>query len=284
MIPQRIVLALTPDAAARDVWPEACTIARACSAELYLVHAVEADEYSPAYDRLAAAALTRFKDLLKLARVEEVRMSSVFTIKAGAPDDVVLAAAEALPADLIVLGAGDRTRFGRVLLGSCAERVTREARAPVWVVRPGRTQRLKRLLCAVDASAPAQAAIRQAVALARHCHVPLTLLTVSPEGESTRIEDTERALGETLAREADDDLDLRLAVRVGKPASQILEAAEEGHTDLLVIGSAARRGLDRLRRDNTAEKILRHAPCSLLVVHAAESLPCESTETPVSAS
>lgn len=54
----------------------------------------------------------------------------------GSPAKEVAQLAADLDADLVVIGSHGRSGAERVLLGSVAERVSRLARCPVWIVRP----------------------------------------------------------------------------------------------------------------------------------------------------
>lgn len=53
-------------------------------------------------------------------------------------------------------------------------------------------------------------------------------------------------------------------IRTGLPAEEIVAAARPA--DLLVIATHGRRGLSRLLLGSIAESVVRHAPCSVLVV------------------
>ena len=55
-------------------------------------------------------------------------------------------------------------------------------------------------------------------------------------------------------------------VAVGKPASEIVQTAKEWPADVIVIGSHGRHGLERALLGSVAEGVMRHAPCSVLVV------------------
>lgn len=57
-----------------------------------------------------------------------------------------------------------------------------------------------------------------------------------------------------------------LALRHGSPAVAIGEAAEERDVNLIVVGTHGRTGLKRMLIGSVAEKIVRHAPCSVLAV------------------
>jgi nucleotide-binding universal stress UspA family protein len=57
---------------------------------------------------------------------------------------------------------------------------------------------------------------------------------------------------------------------VGRPADEIVKAAEEWSADLLVIGSHGRGGRQRALLGSVAETVMRHAPCPLVVVRPKE--------------
>ncbi|MFT5326712.1 MAG: nucleotide-binding universal stress UspA family protein [Planctomycetaceae bacterium] len=56
------------------------------------------------------------------------------------------------------------------------------------------------------------------------------------------------------------------AVDQGNPELTILEYAREHLIDLIVLGTHARSGVERFLLGSTAEAILRHAPCPVLIV------------------
>lgn len=54
-------------------------------------------------------------------------------------------------------------------------------------------------------------------------------------------------------------------VRSGSPAEEILRLAFDVDADLVVVGTHARRGLDRLRLGSVATRVFRRAKCPVLV-------------------
>jgi universal stress protein A len=56
-------------------------------------------------------------------------------------------------------------------------------------------------------------------------------------------------------------------VELGDPVREILRVADEQHADLIVIGTHGRRGAARFLLGSTAERVVRHAHCAVLVVH-----------------
>lgn len=66
------------------------------------------------------------------------------------------------------------------------------------------------------------------------------------------------------AREA--GLELRTLIRPGHAAQTILEVAKEGKFDLILVGHSGLSGVWAKFLGTTAEKVSRHAPCSVLIV------------------
>ena len=104
----------------------------------------------------------------------------------------ILARADRLRADLIVMGTHGRSGFQRLFLGSVTEKVLRTARPPVLIVGaatdvvPARDFSFKRILCAVDFSACSLAALRYAATLAEPSGAKLTALYVMECAPSLR--------------------------------------------------------------------------------------------------
>jgi nucleotide-binding universal stress UspA family protein len=63
---------------------------------------------------------------------------------------------------------------------------------------------------------------------------------------------------------------MQLRTRQGSAHGQIVKAAKEEDVDLIVISTHGRTGLDRVLIGSTAELVVRHAPCPVLVVREKE--------------
>jgi nucleotide-binding universal stress UspA family protein len=64
---------------------------------------------------------------------------------------------------------------------------------------------------------------------------------------------------------------VKAIVRQGTSAHQeIVAAAHDCNSDLIIIGNHGRSGLARVLTGSTAERVVRHAPCPVLVVRGRE--------------
>jgi len=81
--------------------------------------------------------------------------------------------------------------------------------------------------------------------------------------------------GETIVSEVadavDDDVTVETAVLSGNPYERILDYADEEDTDMVVMGTHGRTGVDRYLLGSVTEKVVRTADVPVLTVRAAES-------------
>jgi nucleotide-binding universal stress UspA family protein len=74
-------------------------------------------------------------------------------------------------------------------------------------------------------------------------------------------------LDEIVARFDGAGVPIAAELRQGSPWREINAFAKERHADLIVVGTHGRRGLPRALVGSVAEKVVRTAPCPVLVVH-----------------
>lgn len=204
----------------------------------------------------------------------------------GTPYASIIDHAERSGAGLIVVGDRGSTGLGRVLLGSVADRVVRYAHCPVLVARAG--ARTGRVLVASDLSDPSLPALSAAAdeaertgaqVTALHCLEPLAVAAGPEYGVAYAPVVPPEVLAETRANarerlaQAVQQRSLRAEQQVveGPPAATIVATAEELGADLIVIGTRGRTGVRRVLLGSVAESVVRHAPCSVLVVRMTEA-------------
>ena len=66
-------------------------------------------------------------------------------------------------------------------------------------------------------------------------------------------------------------LTVTTAVKWGDPKSKIINAAEEWHADLIVVGSHGQAALERFTMGSVSDAVARYAPCSVEVVRIPKS-------------
>ena len=134
----------------------------------------------------------------------------------------------------------------------------------------------QRILIATDFSSASQAAFETALAACKTFSADLTLLhvfeyapVVPPKGPpviESNYTEAERSLEELLKKARENDVTCDYVIAGGMAAPTILETIQEKNIDLVILGTNASRGLERLVFGSTAESVLRKAPCAVITV------------------
>jgi nucleotide-binding universal stress UspA family protein len=204
----------------------------------------------------------------------------------GRPAESVLAVAQSLPADLIVMGSHGRGGFERFILGSVTERTLRNANCPVLTVPPRAVTAAKlpfrRILCPVDFSEPSLVALHTALSMAEEADARLVVLHVIdwPEEESILATSIDSNVLDDVERQAAQRLDSFITdesrvwsrpeskVSVGKAYRSILAAAGDMAADLIVIGVHGRNAVGLTLFGSTTNQVVRRASCPVLTIRS----------------
>jgi nucleotide-binding universal stress UspA family protein len=136
---------------------------------------------------------------------------------------------------------------------------------------------ITRILVAYDGSEPANRAFDFAVDLAGKYQASLTALAVARPPEIGSDVETEaivenslkhyrRLLTQLQQRAASEKIDVTLEVRVGHPAEQIIDYAEQHRIDAIVMGHRGRTFLERWRLGSISQRVLQYAHCPVIIV------------------
>lgn len=204
----------------------------------------------------------------------------------GVPHAAIVEEADRLAAGVVVVGTRGRTGLTAALLGSVAERVVRYASCPVLVARP--RPLTGKVLVATDFSDPSLPALRAAADEARriggkvvavHCVDAPALdwlglvggttaegLALSKASSGATRDRLRSRLHEALAEVG---VTGEMFVLAGSPADIIVDVARDVQAEVIVMGTAGRTGLPRVVLGSVAERVVRHASTSVMVVRLA---------------
>ncbi|MEP0822329.1 MAG: universal stress protein [Ignavibacterium sp.] len=145
---------------------------------------------------------------------------------------------------------------------------------------------LNRILVPIDFSDHSRKALRYAIPFAEQFGATIDLVyvvepTVYPADFSfgqvgfPAIEDELRKRGaeeldELVEKEIGKRVKARRAVRTGKAFYEIILYAREEKMDLIIIATHGHTGIEHVLFGSTAEKVVRKAPCPVLVVRSGE--------------
>ena len=130
----------------------------------------------------------------------------------------------------------------------------------------------KKIICAVDFSTSSDAVVHYAASM-HCCDAELIVLSVVP-GEERENGMLRKQLHE-FSRYSDilsENKALALfTVEHGEPAAAILNYAKEHHADMIILGSHGTTAIARLLVGSTAEAVLRHAACPVVILKTPDN-------------
>ncbi|MBX3306880.1 MAG: universal stress protein [Nitrospira sp.] len=195
--------------------------------------------------------------------------------------------ARRLKADLILMGSRGLSDIHGFLLGSVSRQVAATAPCPLLVVKQPLTA-LLRVAIAVDDSKPSRAAARflrsrilpesSMVTILTSMESPVTDFAARYLSES-QLAELKRPVMERATRLVNglrdefikDGFSVVTQVQMDHVIDTIVKHVEASHDQLLVIGSRELTKSERLYLGSVSESLLRHAPCSVLIVRGARA-------------
>jgi len=299
---RQLLIPLDFSGESRQAITAALPLAQAFNAKINLVHIVPpvvtwdgvqgAIPHIPTTQAgLVDAARERLENMMETLVPEVFRGQAL--LREGNPSQGIVAAAETLGIDLIVISTHGYTGLKHTLLGSVAEKVVRFAPCSVLTVRrPGahvesvsvtpdaRELRWRTILVPLDLSKSSLVALHVAVPLASLCGATLLLLNVvepAPYGagfegvvlalpEETQVKNASKHLPELAQRLVPASLKVETLVVQGRAAQMIGQIAAERDVDLIVQTTLGHRGLERALLGSTAEHVVRLACCPIYTV------------------
>lgn len=136
---------------------------------------------------------------------------------------------------------------------------------------------MKRMLVAVDGSQYGLEAVKAAAKLAEERGlksvtlinvIPVVVSTLGPTPVAAPPEDIEAwevfQQPKAILKEA--GIEARLLLRQGDPAYEIVQAAQTGGYDLIVVGHRGLSPIKAFLLGSVSNRVVTHAPCSVLVV------------------
>ncbi len=289
----RIIVPLDGSKRSERAIPFAETFARTFDSRIQLVHVLEdpvAFNLLPSLiipDRLAAEQYLR--DVREQIS-NDIEVSSY--VLRGKPVKNILDLATDGAGAMIVMSSHSRRGIDRLVLGNVADKVLRRSMVPVVLVRsssPPVDGTFQSLLVPLDKTTYSETALSVATDLAQRSDATLALVHVcepfwvSPYASNEsqlsyvgydRERDVDRESLETgryyldrLAREIrSKGIRSIWEVRFGKPADEILRAAETTGADLIVMATHDRHGIRRLALGSVTSEVLQRGKVPVLAI------------------
>jgi nucleotide-binding universal stress UspA family protein len=287
---QNILFATDFSTSAQTVLSHALDLARHYGARLYTVNVlphmpfVEAAQPDPEQTMLLANQ--QLAALMRSASLKDVEHNEL--IEQGEVPEVLSRLVRKHDIDLIVIGTGGRKGLGKLLLGSVAEEVFRNADCPVLTMGPHATRwniggNLRHILYATDFGPESLHGLPYAISLAEENRARLTLLHVAPEpgvalpepepgampvvDPSEVVASTEKQLHALIPEGTQLWHEPEYMVQFGPAAETIVRIAAPT-VDMIVLGVKRPAALTKHLGEGVAYKVACEAPCPVLSVGA----------------
>ncbi len=267
-------------------WPEGTQVALVAAYHIPTEWMVEGGAVSPGlYDDLDKAMRQESEATLAEAAkpLAEAGFVTSSLVVADRPADAIVALADEIGAELIVLGSRGRGQLASMLLGSVSAEVADRAATAVLVAR---APLVSKLLAATDGSPCWERVPSELAAWGAFRDMPCVALGVAPVaspafdalvGLYTMGSETVQAQHEELVQHrgyataaarqlSEAGIPAQAETLTGDPAHQITRRAREIGADLIVTGSRCLHGLDRWLLGSVGRNLLLHAPASVLIM------------------
>ncbi|MBN2541428.1 universal stress protein [bacterium] len=146
---------------------------------------------------------------------------------------------------------------------------------------------IEKIICPVDFSEPSKIALKEANALALQysaellvVHIVEPILTLYgkiepgsvdvPVYEEERRKIAEKMLHDLVEEKVSKKLKVTAILETGDPVDEIIRIVEDEAADIIVIATHGRKGFSHFVFGSVTEKIIRLAPCPLLVIRAPQ--------------
>ena len=208
----------------------------------------------------------------------------------------ISAHADELASDLIVMCVHGRGGVQGWMVGSIAQQVVAFGRKPVLLIPVqnlpiSETFTCKQILVSLDVDPEHAQALPSAIELAQGCNAALHLVIVVPTPRTLSATETSisrllplttSALLEMNEQQALDYLHTQVehvhqqgvtatgSTYRGNPAAVIVEVAERKQSDILVLATHGRTGLDAFLEESVATKVSNHSHIPLLLIRISE--------------
>jgi len=275
----RVVVPLDGSPLAEVALPYAEEVAGKMGSEIVLLTVLsseEPEEYQSHYKYSSEIVETTRRQVEKYLEDTENKTIKVGTAtRVGNPAEGILDYVNKGQMSLIVMATHGRSGVGRWAVGSVADKVVRATtRQPLLLIRARgahpevRAKRiLKKALIPLDGSAESESVILYLSEVAQRLQMELTLLRVISKnnGSFAGVDDYLRGW---CRRFEEEGITAGYEVRVGSPAEQIIDLADELASDMVAMATHGQTAVNLWSLGSVAQKVLLGGNTPLLLIRA----------------
>jgi len=256
--------------------------AAAFNAELIIFHACDCSDMD-APDTLTLSGYddaTVYKHPLEsiVQRAAAIGVHCKIVVRRGVAADQILAFLRHRRVDRVVMGTHSPGPVGKLLVGSVAEVILRDASVPVCIVGPNvvegtfRNSVTRRILCDVSKPQAKEAVVNFAARLAAERNASLMVQQVIPPQEraailaDSSIQKIEAELTTLVPAKLRRKVSVLTRVTLGDPIEELLYQSRSRQANLIVLGAHGASQFAAVTCAAPVYKVLAYAPCPVITV------------------
>jgi len=174
---------------------------------------------------------------------------------------------------LLSIGSRGLDALDRFMLGSVSNHAIHHAPCSVLVVKEG-PRPIRHVVLGIDGSAASDRAVKFLMRWLNptpngpdHEPVMVTVTHAIPYFKYPEVKETGKTLVQRYgAKLSKSGFQIREALRLGKPADEILTVAKQDKADLIVTGAKGLGAIRRILLGSVSTRVVQHAHCGVLVV------------------
>ncbi|MDH4080510.1 MAG: universal stress protein [Nitrospira sp.] len=229
-------------------------------------------------ERYVQSEVNRLEKAAKAAKEESIALLAKLglnggvSVERGAVAGTIMKYAER-GASLLSIGSRGLDALDRFMLGSVSNHAIHHAPCSVLVVKE-RPRSVRRIVLAIDGSAASEKALKF---LMRQMNptpdgpdrepILVTIVHAMPYLKYPEVKEAGKQLmqryGEKLVKSG---FQIKEALKLGKPADEILNVAKREKADLIVTGAKGLGAIGRVLLGSVSTRVVQHAHCGVLVV------------------
>ncbi|QOY55147.1 universal stress protein [Candidatus Sulfurimonas marisnigri] len=284
---KRIVVGIDILEKSNNVLKRAFMLARENKAQLFVIHAIQIPWLAmPNYFNRGEISIDKSGVKEKIEKKikglnTDGKITCSVSVKEGDADDVILHAAKSYKADMIIIGVHSKSKGGKNLLGTTAQKVVNQSHSPVLIVKKNVEGNYQDILAPTDFETQS----KQSILIAKNIF-PKAKISVIHTYETIDIKgpyipygyDLEHSnkMAKVRATKEMKDFIKDVSAEKGKVMDGkldykkvILQYIKKDSYDLVVIGSQGTAGLKALL-GSVASYILKTSPCDVLIYVAKD--------------
>lgn len=249
------------------------------------VYVLEADEEYPVTVAHKKRILARLKGREEMFRQHGLEVDS--RVELGTPYKEILKVADKEDVSMIVIGCHGKGLLDEVIIGSVSDRVTREAKVPVLLVKfkilkdetgprleKMSAEQFRKILYPTDNS-PCSMSVTQYIREFKKVGCEEVVIASVIDSATTKSKDVLSAVKEMQAKLSVDKkifeeqgIKAKIEVPVGRPVEELLRIEKEEHVSLTVMGSTGKGYFKQMLLGSVSENMVRHAISPVLIIHS----------------